>query len=514
MTARFVRGCVSFALAMSLVATASAQQDTGGPVQGPTVLGVSWTGALEESGQVKLAVNLDDATGPAWMLMVSLDGFQTLPALIGPMALPADGQGYVSGFLPPELEQAGLTFSIKALWSEKGKVRSTETSWLSMEPTPGCSLLEADWGWGGVPLLAGELVTEQWAPMGLHVSCTSQLPASQPNKCIIFDSSNPTGGDFDLATPGYGAGNTVAEGMLFIIAEDDVDADHDGYVDDPDDAYNGGVIHFTFDTPKTICSVRMVDVDDSEPGTGITKLRFYKDAAGTQMITAITVEPHGDCSCQTMYFHVEGVRRFDIKAGGSMGLVGFGFCPSCIDFDTTTTGLPVDLKVGEEVTTQFVADLGVTFSADNHTPGHPDKCIVFDSASPTGGDIDLVTPGYGFGNLLPEGKVLVIAENDVDANMDGLVDVPDDEAYGGNIFLDFDYDVAAVMVTVLDVDTGGTHFIQGISKDNVVVGVANFAFLGDNSRQSAMLDVGGIRRLKVHFGGSAAIVRVCFCPEP
>jgi hypothetical protein len=87
---------------------------------------------------------------------------------------------------------------------------------------------------GGRPTLTGEVISEQWAPAGVHIWADNRTEG-HPDKAIIFDSDLPTGDDPDLATPGYGPDNLVAEGKLLIIAENDWDATGDNLVDDPDD---------------------------------------------------------------------------------------------------------------------------------------------------------------------------------------------------------------------------------------------------------------------------------------
>ena len=81
---------------------------------------------------------------------------------------------------------------------------------------------------------------------------------------MIFDSGNPTGGDEDLQTPGPGENNDTPLGNLLIIAEDDVDADNDGLVDDPDDSAEGGTIRFDFSTTVTFFGFQVIDVDSKE----------------------------------------------------------------------------------------------------------------------------------------------------------------------------------------------------------------------------------------------------------
>ncbi len=465
-----------------------------------------------DGGGVTIGLNVDEAGGPGYFLQVSIDNFASLPILLGPFPLDAEGNAVLYAPFDPSVLPPQFKLGFRAVFKAGGYVQATNKSFLVLNDE-GCEMMDVDLGAGAVPLLAGEVAGEQWAPIGMHLSGTSQLPLTQPNKCIIFDSSNPTGNDPDLATPGYGPGNTVAWGKLLIMAENDVDADNDGFVDDPDDAFNGGLIHFNFDQAQTICSVTLVDIDDHEPDTGITKLRFYEDNAGTMQISAITVPAAGDNSVQTLLFRVDNVRRMDVKLGGSGGVPRMAMCPTIIDFDQTTFGLPLTLAVGEQITTQFQGN-GFTVSADNARPGGPDKAIIFDSANPTGGDPDLATPGYGPGNTLAEGKILIIAENDVDGNGDGLVDSPDDEAQGGRIFFDFDFAVRVLDVTVLDVDGLENSFVECRDVNNLVVDVQPLATLGANSRQTVSMNGSGVRHLVVKFGGSGAVTDFRFCPEP
>lgn len=97
-----------------------------------------------------------------------------------------------------------------------------------------------------------------------------------PHSLIIFDSSNPTGGDQDLGTPnsdfggpgvGHGGGagepgeNSAPLYNLLICAEDIVDGDGDGLVDDPDDEAGGCTIVFEFDYVVDLISIVFVDID-------------------------------------------------------------------------------------------------------------------------------------------------------------------------------------------------------------------------------------------------------------
>ncbi len=87
----------------------------------------------------------------------------------------------------------------------------------------------------------------------------------------------------------------------------------------------------------------------------------------------------------------------------------------------------------------------ITFSVTNTGDG-PNSLIIFDSSNPTGEDWDLGTPNQDFGgpgigyggkeeqpgeNFKSYGHLLIVAENIIDNNQDGLVDNPDDEEGGG-----------------------------------------------------------------------------------
>lgn len=82
---------------------------------------------------------------------------------------------------------------------------------------------------------------------------------------------------------------------------------------------------------------------------------------------------------------------------------------------------------------------GVKFSVDSN--GRHDQLIIFDTitrANQTTDD-DLITPfaGGNLAGLRNLGNALIIAENIIDSNNDGVVDDPDDEGKGGVISVVF-----------------------------------------------------------------------------
>ena len=155
----------------------------------------------------------------------------------------------------------------------------------------------------------------------------------------------------------------------------------------------------------------------------------------------------------------------------------------------------------------------------NHGGG-PDLCIVFDSADPTGGDVDLGTPNESFGgpgdgdggekgsrgeNARALGKVLIIAENDEDEDGDGLVDMPDDESGGGIVWLEFSH-AGRLKLTLLDGDLDEEEPRLDLFHDGEPIGCVEAKSLGDNSAQTLDLaSHGDVDVVRIHLDGSTAI---------
>jgi hypothetical protein len=135
---------------------------------------------------------------------------------------------------------------------------------------------------------AGDLPGGGTAPGTLFPDFTlSVVNNSGPQSLLIFDSSNPTGEDPDLGTPnqtcpgggpGVGIGgevgqpgeNCVPRGNLLIIAEDIVDSNNDGLVDDPDDDLNGGTITFHWNTPTAPLRIVLMDIDNESAAVAVS----------------------------------------------------------------------------------------------------------------------------------------------------------------------------------------------------------------------------------------------------
>jgi len=363
-------------------------------------------------------------------------------------------------------------------------------------------------------MVAGNLIDDEWSDIGLTVSARNNN-GSHPDKAILFDTAEPTGEDDDLLTPNpAGFDNLEALGHVLIIAEDDVDDDPaDLLVDDPDDEAAGGSVYFDFDDKATICSVTLLDIDEKLG----TELRFYRNGNLATPDETLSIISLGDGSVQRVEVMEPDVDRFEVyfKGSGAIGPMELIPCPRLVNFDETSTGVPLAFSAGENITEQF-ANIGLHILAGNNDGSHPDKAILFDSEDPTGEDDDLLTPNPMVpGNDTPLGLVLIIAEDDVDTMpADGLVDDPDDEAAGGRIFFRFDSDVTFLSARVLDVDAKEDDFWRFLDKDDNEIARIVIPDLPDGNVQLIEPNVKGVRRAVLHLGGSGAVTRIRFCPEP
>jgi protocatechuate 3,4-dioxygenase beta subunit len=152
----------------------------------------------------------------------------------------------------------------------------------------------------------GTVIDNEYASLGVTISASGGS-----NQAMIFDSANPTGGDGDLKTPGYGANNTTAQGNILIISED-------GDSSDPDDNARGGTIAFDFDNGVNINSLSFVDIEEN--GGKV----FTTDANGN--VTTTDIPGVGDNSFQTLTINDDDVVKLEVQLKGSGSI-------SSLDFD-------------------------------------------------------------------------------------------------------------------------------------------------------------------------------------
>ncbi len=145
-------------------------------------------------------------------------------------------------------------------------------------------------------LSAGTLVDNQFD----GVSIEADGDSTSGNAAMIFDSEDPTGGDWDLATPGYGYNNNEELGNILIISEDQD-------TNDPDDDARGGVITFTFDEAVTVESIGLLDVDSNEWGGSVVTL---VTEGGTQ---SFDIDALGDNSYQRIDINTDNVLELRVN---------------------------------------------------------------------------------------------------------------------------------------------------------------------------------------------------------
>jgi uncharacterized repeat protein (TIGR01451 family) len=143
----------------------------------------------------------------------------------------------------------------------------------------------------GNPLAAGTTIDFEYQDWGLTVS----TPVSE-HGAMIFDSSNPTGGDWDLKTPGEG--NNEALDNILIISED-------GDSDDPDDNADGGILRFEWDDPVRLYQVGLLDIEED----GVL-VKTY-NAAGDEL-EIYEVPNKGNNSFQTIALDDELVASMEV----------------------------------------------------------------------------------------------------------------------------------------------------------------------------------------------------------
>ncbi|MEM8892184.1 MAG: hypothetical protein AAGD28_29665, partial [Bacteroidota bacterium] len=171
----------------------------------------------------------------------------------------------------------------------------------------------------GDSLLPGQIVDVELAPFVEISSPDSDHPP------IIFDSANPTGGDTDLGTPnqsfgGPGEGaegaisNDQAQNNVLIIAENTIDSNSDGRIDEPDDNRDGGSISFDFAAPVTVLSLKVVD---QNPGESFTVDVYDADDRLIESIDSISA---GSNSVQTLPVEVANVAVMELTTNGSIAI--------------------------------------------------------------------------------------------------------------------------------------------------------------------------------------------------
>lgn len=177
----------------------------------------------------------------------------------------------------------------------------------------------------GTPLLAGTIIDNEFALLGVHVYADNAVPG-HPDLAIIFDSAHPTGGDSDLQTPGTHPSNTVPYKNVLIIAENAKDCNHDGRVDNPDDegGQPAGYIKFTFDCLYHCAHVVLIDTEEAGG-----QIKFYRD--GT-LVGSESIPKTANNAVTTVTYEGAQFDKMKVCLAGSGAIAEVSLCgeePEC-----------------------------------------------------------------------------------------------------------------------------------------------------------------------------------------
>lgn len=188
-----------------------------------------------------------------------------------------------------------------------------------------CFEINFDTDSNGNPLPAGTIITDQWADIGVTLSTNS--PTNHP--LMIFDTGNPTGGDWDLGTPnedfggpGIGAGggagmpgeNSVALGNALIIAQENDPSD-------PNDYVRGGTITISFDPAATILATEILDIEEETQGV----VELYDSS--NNLVASHEMHVYGNNSYQQLALNETGITTMKVIFPGSGAMTLLTYCP-------------------------------------------------------------------------------------------------------------------------------------------------------------------------------------------
>ena len=244
----------------------------------------------------------------------------------------------------------------------------------------GILLCDFDTDGNGNFLPEGREITNQYANRGVRISADNM--GGGPDAAVIFNSSVPTGGDFDLGTPnmdfggpGIGNGgrlgqpgaNNVPLGKLLIVQERNQRGCGPGGMDFcvPDDEAGGGKLIFEFDCPTTILDVVIVDADDGNPSGAVLTFNGGSNSVGIPNL--------GNNSTQTVYVNQPAVTRMEVEFAGSGALASFHYKPDTSNICVDPTMVDVDSMLNDP--RYSLGPCGNPCTATNASVPAPPSCV-------------------------------------------------------------------------------------------------------------------------------------------
>jgi hypothetical protein len=199
-----------------------------------------------------------------------------------------------------------------------------------------------------------------------------------------------------------------------------------------------------------------------------------------------------------------------------------------------------DFRHGTVVHNQYLSSQGVTIHA-KHASKSPslDLAITFDSTLRHTADLDLEDP-WSAGNVSTDivlGNLLIVPENDIDNNGDGIIDNPNDEGSrpAGSIFFNFSNPITSCGFDLIDIEipewSTEKGYFAALNGDGSIIEKLSFADLtlrdgaifGDNTANRispiSLLDLGvtdtqSFTGVEINLGGSGALDNVHFNSVP
>ena len=166
----------------------------------------------------------------------------------------------------------------------------------------------------------------------------------------------------------------------------------------------------------------------------------------------------------------------------------------CVATVLDFAGLPAGTILAE----QF-ASLRIHISA-NAFGSAPDALILLDSNATGPRDQDLRV-GIGNVDIIPTDLADI-------SPVDGLVDVPNDSAAGGQQIYEFDQDRFVSSFTIVDIDHSGNHKAEAFDAANNLLASVTIPDVGDASVQTIVMNVGGVRKLVITYADSGAVTEI------
>ena len=236
------------------------------------------------------------------------------------------------------------------------------------------------------------------------------------NAAVVFDSSNPTGGDADLGTPnedfggpGVGEGgaadgpfpNNRSLGKVLVVGDDLTDANNDGLVDDPGDASGLGTsLLFDF-APVGGARLDALTIVDIESVSAPAEVELLGDSG--QVLYSAQLGPVGDNGLSRVSLgQVPGVLMMRITLNGSAAIDNIVFQP----FE------------GNTLLGRIWDDMDQNGLQDPGEPGIPNVVLFLENGSP--GPVTSVTTdeagSYSLTGVAPGSYTLSVQETSLPEN--------------------------------------------------------------------------------------------------